>query len=112
MPHQVTFLAWAIEMGQQYRGGICADGMGMGKTHQIISFIIIMQCYKKIKKRTDGKTLIVPGVLMGEWNKDLPENLHRLPGGDHHWQVYSVERGHSRYQPGMKETRPGRYARA
>lgn len=92
MPHQVTFLAWAIKMWQQYRGGICADGMGMGKTHQIISLIIMMQCYKKIKKRPGGKTLIVvPGVLIGEWKKDLSENLHHLPGGDHHWQVYFVE---------------------
>lgn len=104
MPHQVTFLSRALRMWLESRGGICADGMG--KTHQIRSMILMLQRYKRIKNRKDGRTLIVTRESgMNERKKNLTQNLNRLPGNPHPWQVYYIERGVSMYQPAMRESR-------
>ncbi|KAI7200886.1 hypothetical protein KC316_g2512 [Hortaea werneckii] len=39
--HQTCFLAWAVTREEKYCGGICADHMGMGKTHEFLALMIL-----------------------------------------------------------------------
>ena len=72
LPHQKILLAWAIDMWKQFRGGVCADSMGMGKSHQMSTLILATQLLCQVKgksKLNESTTLIVPRVLMSFWIK-------------------------------------------
>lgn len=59
-------------MWKQFRGSVCADSMGMGKSHQMITLILETQRLCQVKgknKLNESTTLIVPRVLMSFWIK-------------------------------------------
>lgn len=76
-PHQIIHNPWALSVYSQYRGGICADAMGTGKTHQILTLIPMMVDYqRRLKDEDHGPTLVVvPSVHLFSWRRTLDEAL-------------------------------------
>lgn len=93
--HQIVFLAWALKQARVMEGGLCADGMGMGKTHEIISLILALPLVEH-RRRQQGRvipvgrpTLIVaPCTLRKKWRDTLVNELTKLYPSDHDWHVY------------------------
>ena len=57
------------------KGGILADGMGLGKTVQAISLI----CARPSNDQACKTTLIVaPVALMRQWEKEIERHIHHL----------------------------------
>jgi len=75
-PHQIDHLKKMIylEQDKNYNGGLLADGMGMGKTLTMISFIL--NCYKNNK---DELTLIItPPQLRQSWVDQIIKHTKNL----------------------------------
>lgn len=72
LPYQKEGLGWLIRQEKcDYKGGILADEMGMGKTIQIISLLLA--------HRVSGPTLVVcPVSSMMQWKAEIQE--HVAPG--------------------------------
>ncbi|TKA63028.1 hypothetical protein B0A49_08963 [Cryomyces minteri] len=58
-PHQVLFLAWALNMEATFGGGIVGDAPGLGKTHEYMSLIIAGNQLAELDDEAAGATLIV-----------------------------------------------------
>jgi superfamily II DNA or RNA helicase len=66
-PYQQEGVNWLWLLSQLGLGACLADDMGMGKTMQVISLLLILK-----KKRCDRPSLLVlPASLIGNWKKEL-----------------------------------------
>jgi len=66
-PYQQAGVNWLWLLSQLGLGACLADDMGMGKTMQIISLLLILK-----KKRSDRPSLLVlPASLIGNWKAEL-----------------------------------------
>ncbi|KAM0718339.1 hypothetical protein Q7P37_006671 [Cladosporium fusiforme] len=83
-PHQVIFVAWVLWQRTKFRGRICMDQMGMGKTHEAISLIQATVAYNSLvlarpADRPERPTLVVvPTLIFQKWYKDLNNHLGKL----------------------------------
>lgn len=75
--HQICFLAWALYMEFMYKGGICGDGCGLGKTHEIISLILgATRFWSRQERPVRQPTLVVvPNNLLSKTRRDLHDQL-------------------------------------
>jgi SNF2 family DNA or RNA helicase len=55
------------------KGGILADGMGLGKTVQAISLICARPSEDPLRKTT---LIIAPVALMRQWEKEIERHVH------------------------------------
>jgi SNF2 family DNA or RNA helicase len=66
-PYQQEGVNWLWQLSQLGLGACLADDMGMGKTMQIISILLILK-----KKQSDRPSLLVlPASLIGNWRTEL-----------------------------------------
>ncbi|QEC45958.1 DEAD/DEAH box helicase [Pseudobacter ginsenosidimutans] len=66
-PYQLEGLNWLNALDDLNFGGCLADDMGLGKSIQIIAFILSQR--KKVKNNTN--LLVVPGTLVFNWQQEL-----------------------------------------
>ncbi|KAF2622968.1 hypothetical protein BU25DRAFT_479523 [Macroventuria anomochaeta] len=72
--YQKIGLTWLIKMETgTSKGGILADGMGLGKTVQAISLICARPSDDLIRKTT---LIIAPVALMRQWEKEIERHVH------------------------------------
>ena len=72
LPHQVCFLAWALQKARSHGGAICADGCGLGKTTMLILLLIAMRHRAGILgEEAKPSLVVVPAHIDIQWNKDL-----------------------------------------
>ncbi|KAI9853264.1 MAG: hypothetical protein M1824_001461 [Vezdaea acicularis] len=71
--HQQTFLAWALWMEESIQCGICADYMGLGKTHEWLSLIVAGTDFWE-QRATGGATLVVVPNNQGKEAYDIAQN--------------------------------------
>ena len=72
--HQIDGVNWMLQRESRADFGILADMMGLGKTMQILAFLLL-QRYKPIRYR--NKTLIVlPTNLVDQWLGEITERVH------------------------------------
>lgn len=93
LPHQKIFLAWALNRLYHTKGGICANAMGMGKSHQIISMILAFARVRRAHQRGQdfGSTLlVVPGTRMEDWWDRIRHELVPLDDEDDDWETFIV----------------------
>ncbi|KZM21104.1 uncharacterized protein EKO05_0003573 [Ascochyta rabiei] len=72
--YQKIGLTWLIKMETgTNKGGILADGMGLGKTVQAISLICARPSGDPLRKTT---LIIAPVALMRQWEKEIARHVH------------------------------------
>jgi hypothetical protein len=72
--YQKIGLTWLIKMETgTNKGGILADGMGLGKTVQAISLICARPSEDPLRKTT---LIIAPVALMRQWEKEIERHVH------------------------------------
>ncbi|KAF9691927.1 hypothetical protein EKO04_009833 [Ascochyta lentis] len=72
--YQKIGLTWLIKMETgTNKGGILADGMGLGKTVQAISLICARPSDDPLRKTT---LIIAPVALMRQWEKEIARHVH------------------------------------
>ena len=69
LPHQEEGIAWLQQLcSENYPGGLLADQMGLGKTLQILSFLVWYHHQFRLKSMEEKPILIVaPVVLLENW---------------------------------------------
>ena len=76
--HQVIFIAWILAKISTTGGGLCGDGVGIGKSHEIILAIQAGTHYQ-MKYRGDenfGPTVLVtPSTLKSGWVATLQNHI-------------------------------------
>jgi hypothetical protein len=72
--YQKIGLTWLIKMESgNSKGGILADGMGLGKTVQALSLICARPSSDPLRKTT---LIIAPVALMRQWEKEIERHVH------------------------------------
>jgi hypothetical protein len=72
--YQKIGLTWLIKMENgNSKGGILADGMGLGKTVQALSLICARPSSDPLRKTT---LIIAPVALMRQWEKEIERHVH------------------------------------
>ena len=72
--YQKIGLTWLIKMETgNSKGGILADGMGLGKTVQALSLICARPSSDPLRKTT---LIIAPVALMRQWEKEIERHVH------------------------------------
>lgn len=72
--YQKIGLTWLVKMEiGTNKGGILADGMGLGKTVQAISLICARPSDDPLRKTT---LIIAPVALMRQWEKEIERHVH------------------------------------
>ncbi|CEG45528.1 Nucleotide excision repair protein RAD16 [Plasmopara halstedii] len=89
LPYQREALAWMVEQeASDYKGGILADEMGMGKTLQTISLLLenvreVGSGSKKSSSMVGGTLVVCPLVAVMQWKSEIERFV--APG---HLSVY------------------------
>jgi hypothetical protein len=74
--YQKIGLTWLIKMERgNSKGGILADGMGLGKTVQALSLICARPSSDPLRKTT---LIIAPVALMRQWEKEIERHVHPI----------------------------------
>lgn len=95
-PYQLEGLNWLNALDDLNFGGCLADDMGLGKSIQIIAFVLSQR--KKVEKNTN--LLVVPGTLVFNWQQELERfapdiRLHIVHGANRirsteHFDQYEI----------------------
>jgi len=68
-PYQQKVLSWLYFLTQLKLGGCLADDMGLRKTIQIISLLLLLK--NKKEKSQKPHLLVVPSSLLGNWQSEI-----------------------------------------
>lgn len=66
-PYQIQGLSWLNLLDDLNFGGCLADDMGLGKSLQVIAFILLL----KEKKKKQTHLVVVPTILLHPWKEEI-----------------------------------------
>lgn len=79
MAHLIIFASRAFDMEDEFNGAVCADTMGMGKTHEIIQLMMNARSRRERgreqKASSEPNLLVMPMQIKEKYLQDLCENL-------------------------------------
>ena len=97
MEHQKLGLAWMKRMEEgSNKGGILADGMGLGKTIQALA---LMASRRSSNPRRKTTLIVAPVALLKQWEREIQKKLKQTK--EHKMSVFILHGSH-RYTPWEK----------
>lgn len=72
-------MPWSLYQEKMFSCGFCSDGCGLGKTHEIITLILLANMFWDLRddaeKCTRGTMICCPPTLVRRWLKLLERHL-------------------------------------
>ena len=84
-------MAWALGRADTTGGGGCADGIGMGKTLEIICVMRLMTYFQVVRRGGEGfgpTLVVVPSMLRKGWLDTLKKTLVKMRPEDTEWRIF------------------------
>lgn len=67
-PYQELALHWLWYLHENQLGGLLCDDMGMGKTHEVMAFML---CLRQAKKKPPPNLVVCPTTVLSHWENKL-----------------------------------------